>query len=80
MHSCSRFRVIGRVTKNRAICWRIYHMLTYSHQSLGPFHDERRAKSMLSSPDIPRQSPCLLAWQQSLQTRRGLTQVADGYT
>ena len=76
----ARFRVTGCVTKNRAVCWHIYRTLTYNHESLRPVHDERGAKSMFSSPDTPRQSPHLLARQQSLCARRGLVQVAGGYT
>ena len=76
----ARFRVTGRVTKNRAVCWRIYRTLMYNHESPGPVHDERGAKSMFSSPDTPRQSPHLLARQQSLNACRGPVQVAGGYT
>ena len=62
------------------VCWHIYCMLTYSHKSPGPVHNDHRAKSMFSSPDTPRQSPHLLARQQSLRTYHGLVQVAGGYT
>ena len=71
----ARFRVTGRVTKKRAVCWHIYRTLMYSHQPPGPVHDERRVKSMLSSPDTPRRSPHLLCRQQSLRARHGLVQV-----
>ena len=35
---------------------------------------------MFFSPDTPRQSPHMLARQQSLRARRKLVQVAGGYT
>ena len=76
----TRFRITGCVTKIEPFVGVLYRTLTYNHESPGPVHDERGAKSMFSTPDTPMQSLHLLARQQSLRARRGLVQLAGGYT
>ena len=45
----TRFRITGRVTKIEPFVGVLYRTLTYNHESPGPVHDERGAKSVFHS-------------------------------